>query len=114
MAICSGDVQGLRAQPVFNNLVTEVIYTEYPDGSVEWNMVLTGCPGGFIRLFAHRIEVLDTAPARVGIRGADSWIRGCDFELRRVDTTNDLRINGPECSGVAITPGSWSRIKARY
>ena len=104
----------LRSAPVFDDRVLEVIYTDYPDGSEEWNLVLADCPTGWIRLFEQEVEVLDGQPSEITIRGADSWIRDCEFELYRIDVTGGLRLNDPACESVPARERSWSILKRRY
>ena len=103
-----------RGDPVFHDQLLEVIYTDYPDGTVEWNMVFSGYPSGWTRAFSRTLELLDGEASMIGINGADSWIRDCDFVLHRVDVIHELSINEPRCAPVASTGPSWGMIKARH
>ena len=105
---------GRHSDPRFHDQLIQVIYTDYPDGTVEWNMVLDACPSGWIRIFSQTLELLDGEPSKIGINGADSWIRDCDFVLHRVDVTNELAINDPDCAGVSLVGPSWGMIKTRF
>jgi hypothetical protein len=108
------DNLGLRAAPVFDDRVIEFIRTDYPDGTEEWNMVLAGCPTGWVRLFQQDVTLRDDQPSQIVIRGADSWIRDCGFELHRIEVAGDLRLNDPACELVRARKQTFSILKHRY
>lgn len=101
-----------RAAPEFEDVVLELVQTPYPDGTVEWNLVLRDCPSGWVRLFRQRVTVLRTDACTVAVHGGDSWIRDCGFTLHRVDVTSELAVNEPGCGSVAAGRRSWGSLKA--
>jgi len=101
-------------RPVFHPLVTDVVITPYVDGTVEWNMLLTDCPPGWVRVFTQDYRLLDTAPSVLAIHGANSWIRDCTFALNEPEVLNDLGINDPGCGSVPAAPVAWGALHAGY
>ncbi|MBE0566130.1 MAG: hypothetical protein IH621_09250 [Krumholzibacteria bacterium] len=101
-------------RPDFAPAVTTVIVTDYPDGTVEWNLVVAGCPSGWVRLFARECTLLDAAPSRFAIRADASMIRDCTFALNGAAVLNELVINDPGCETVPDRTAGWSRLHGRY
>ena len=103
-----------REAPVFDSRIIEFVKTDYPDGSEEWHMVLVDCPGGWVRVFRQQVTLLDDQPSIVRIRGGDSWIRDCSFDLHRPDVNGGLGLNGSGCASVRDFRASWSALKHRH
>jgi hypothetical protein len=101
-------------RPVFHDQVTDVIITDYVDGTVEWNLVFTDCPSGWIRVFVQECVLLDDQPARIGIHAADSMARDCTFALNDLDVLNELLLNDPGCPTVPAATVSWGGLAVRF
>lgn len=104
----------LHSRPVFNELVTDVIYAKYGDGTVEWNMLLTLCPSGWVRVFSQQCELLDADPSAIRILVDHSMARDCTFVLNDIAVINELTVNDPACPTVSVERASWSRVKSLY
>ena len=104
----------LTSRPVFNDLVSMVIYTDYPHDTVEWNMVLTGCPSGWVRIFTQECELLDEEPSRIGVLADHSMMRDCTFVLNDIVVLNELTVNDPGCTEVPVEGVSWGGVKSLY
>jgi hypothetical protein len=103
------------ARPIFHDLVTRVIVTEFADGTSEWNLVMTGCPIGWINLFSRRCVILEETPCRIGIRGMHSMMRDCGFILHQpVEVLGELMVNEPGCETVPGGSRAWGALKASY
>lgn len=104
----------LSAHAVFNPLVMRVITTDYPGGTVEWNLLLADCPSGWIRIFEQRCTLLDDQPSAVRILAAHSMMRDCRFVLNDLTVLNDLQLNDPGCASSATDPTTWGGVKSRF
>ena len=104
----------LSRRPVFNDRVFEVIYSDYPGGTLEWNMLFNECPSGWIQAFSHEIVLLDETPGAIEILGAHSMMRDCTFVLNDVAVVNSLGLNTPDCPPVPVAPTRWDHLKSLY
>ena len=104
----------LSRRPVFHDLVTNVIFTDFTDDTVEWNMLFDECPSGWVRVFSQEFVLLDEQLSRIGIRGVHSMVRDCTFVLNDVTVLNELTVNDPECPTVPTVTTTWSGIKSMY
>ena len=104
----------LSSAPVFNELMTRAIMTDFPDGTVEWNMIFAGCPSGWVRLFSQDCELLDDQPSRIGIIDVRSMVRDCTFILNDVVIMNEMKVNTPGCTTVSVDRLTWGGIKSSY
>ena len=104
----------LTTRPVFHDLVSYVVFTDFADGSVEWNMLFEDCPSGWIRVYSQECTILDDEFSRIGIRGDVSLARDCDFVLNDVRVLNQLTINDPDCPPLAAEPVGWGGLKCTY
>lgn len=104
-----------RARPVFHEAVSEVILTDYSDGTEEWNMIFDGtCPPGWVEVFTQECVLLDDAPSLIGIEARHSMIRDCTFVLNDVVVVSELGLNHPGCDTVMADRSSWSAVKKVY
>lgn len=101
----------LSARAVFNDLVFDVIISDYSDGTVEWNMLFAGCPSGWVRVFSQDCVLLDGEESRIGILGAHSMVRDCDFVLNDLEVLNELVVNDPGCATVPVAATAWGEVK---
>jgi len=101
-------------RPVFNDLVLDAIFTDFSDGTVEWNMLFGGCPSGWIQVFSQECVLLDSQPSRIRIVGDRSLARDCNFTLNGVSAISDLSLNDPECMQVSTVSMIWSRVKTMF
>ena len=101
-------------RPVFNDLVLDTVFTDFPDGTVEWNMLFGGCPSGWIQVFSQECVILDSQISRIRIVGDRSLARDCNFALNGVFAISDLSLNDPECQQVSTVPMIWSSLKSMY
>jgi hypothetical protein len=101
-------------RPVFNELVSHTIFTDFPDGTVEWNMLFDDCPSGWIQVFSQECVLLDSQLSWIEIVGALSLARDCDFILNGVHAISDLSLNDPECPQVSAVAMTWSSMKTMY
>ena len=104
----------LTRRPVFHDLVSDVIYTDYASETVEWNMLLTECPSGWVRIFRQECALLDGEPSRIEILADNSMMRDCEFVLNDITVLNELTVNDPGCETVSVEGVSWGRVKALY
>ena len=104
----------LSSRPVFNDLVSDVIYSDYVGHTVEWNMLLNECPSGWVRIFRQECEILDGEPARVGILADHSMMRDCAFVLNDISVLNELTGNEPGCGVVGVEGVGWGWLKSMY
>ena len=104
----------LGRRPVFHDLVTDVIFTDYSEGTVEWNIIFDECPSGWIKVFSQEFVLLDEQLCRIGIRGANSMLRDCTFVLNDVIVLNELIVNDPDCPVVPAVTTTWGGIKSTY
>lgn len=103
-----------HSRPVFHELVTDVIFTDFADGTTEWNMLFSDCPSGWIRVYTQEMVVLDDGFTFIEIIGDRSLARDCNFDLNGVEVTNELAVNDPGCNGVPVAVTGWGTLKARY
>ncbi len=101
-------------RPDFNDLVADVIITDFAGGSVEWNMIFTECPSGWVKVFTHEIVILDGELSRIEILSANSMLRDCTFILNDLNVLNELVVNDPDCPTVPTTATTWSDVKSLY
>ncbi len=104
----------LSSRPVFHDQVSNVIFTDFVDGTSEWNMVFAGCPSGWVKVFSQECVLLDEQPSRIGILGIRSMVRDCDFVLNDVTVLNEIEINDPECTTVSTAAVTWGGIKSIF
>jgi len=104
----------LIARPLFNDLVSQVVYTDFTDGTVEWNMLFRDCPSGWIQVFSQECVLLDDMPSRIQILGDRSLVRDCTFILHDVAVVNELSLNDPDCPNVPAVASTWGRLKSEY
>jgi hypothetical protein len=104
----------LNSHPVFNDLVTGVIYTDYPEGTVEWNMIIADCPSGWFKVFTQECVLLNDELSKLAILGEFSMMRDCTFILNDVVVLNELLLNDPACSGVPVEELSWDCLKSCF
>jgi hypothetical protein len=104
----------LSAHAVFNPLVVYFIVTDYPGGTVEWNMILADCPSGWIRVFEQQCTLLDDQPSEIRILAAHSMMRDCQFVLNDLTVLNNLRLNDPGCDFVANPTTTWGTVKSSF
>lgn len=104
----------LSRRPVFNDLVSDVIFSDYVAGTVEWNMIFTGCPSGWVKVFSQECVLLDSQPGRIEIQAAHSMARDCQFVLNDVTILNELTVNDPACAMVSTPTTPWSVVKMMY
>jgi hypothetical protein len=101
-------------RPVFHDLVTDVIFTDFADGTTEWNALFTDCPSGWIRIYTQQVAVLEGGFSLIELVGDRSLARDCDFVLNGVEVANELAVNDPSCEVVAVSGTAWGCFKARY
>jgi len=101
-------------RPVFHDLVTQVIYTDFADGTDEWNMLFVDCPSGWIQVFSQECVLLDDQPSAIQILGDHSLARDCPFVLHDVEVVNQLALNDPDCPNVPSAALTWGRLKSVY
>ena len=104
----------LTSRPVFHDQVSNVIFTDFVDGTSEWNMVFADCPSGWIRISSQECVLLDAQPSRIGILGIHSMVRDCNFVLNDVTVLNEIEINDPECTTVSTATVTWGGIKSIF
>lgn len=104
----------LSARPVFNDLVNQVIITDFADGTVEWNLLFEGCPSGWVQVFSQECVLLDDLSSRIQILGDRSMVRDCTFVLNDVDVVNELLLNDPDCPNVPSATSIWGHLKSGY
>ena len=92
----------LSGRAAFNDLVIDVIVIDYDDGTVEWTMLFSECPSGWIQLFRQECVILDASRADVGITADHSMMRDCDFVLNSLEVLNDLALNDSGCVFVPV------------
>jgi hypothetical protein len=101
----------ISERPEFNALVTDVIMIDYEDGTVEWTMLFSGCPSGWIWLFRQRALILDETISRIEIRADNSMMRDCGFVLNGILVSGGLAVNDPACGTVPVEARSWGAVK---
>ena len=104
----------LSSRPDFHDQVSKVIFTDFVDGTSEWNMVFAGCPSGWIKVFSQECVLLDAQPSMIGILGVRSMVRDCTFVLNDVTVLNEIEINDPECTTVFAATATWGGIKSIF
>ena len=105
----------LLGRPVLNDLISDIIITEFPDGTSEWNMVFVDCPSGWVNVMTIPCRVRDDKPSRVEVVAARSMARDCtNFVLNGVGVASELAINEPGCGAVEIENRSWAAAKWIY
>ena len=104
----------LSARAVYNDLVVDVIISDYSDGTVEWNMLFSGCPSGWVRVFSQECVLLDGEPSLIGIHGVHSMMRDCTFVLNDLVVLNELVVNDPDCATVPAFATPWGSVKILY
>ncbi len=104
----------LTSRPVFHDLVNNVVFTDFVDGTVEWNMLFDDCPSGWIKIFTQDCVILDDEMSLIRVVGNHSLVRDCTFVLNDVNVLNQLSINDPDCQNVAAIPTGWGGVKCRY
>lgn len=105
---------GMTERAVFNDLVIDVIIVDYDDGTVEWTMLFSECPSGWIELFRQNTEILDDSMSEVGIAENNSMMRDCGFVLNGIEVLGGLAVNDPGCAFVPVEPDSWGAVKSMF
>jgi hypothetical protein len=108
------DQLDFTTRPVFHDLVTDVIFTDFPDGTTEWNVLFTDCPSGWIRIYTQEVAVLEGGFSLIELVGDRSLARDCGFVLNGVEVANELAVNDPSCEVVTAAKTGWGSFKARY
>jgi len=101
----------MTGRAVFNDLVIDVIIVEYDDDTVEWTMLFSECPSGWIELFRQKTVILDDSISEVGIVQRNSMMRDCGFVLNGIEVLGRLAINDPGCAFVPVETDSWGAVK---
>lgn len=104
----------LSHRPVFHDLVGDVIFNDFPDGTAEWNMIFDECPSGWIRIYTQDIVLLDDQRSLIRLVGDRSLARDCSFILNGVEVAGELSVNDPECEVVSGAVNNWGTVKSRY
>jgi len=104
----------LSAHPAFHPAVSGIIITRYPGGTVEWNLILTGCPSGWILVFEQPCTLLDGQPAEISILDGASMMRDCGFVLNGLVGLNNFSVNDPGCATVPTIATTWGAVKSLY
>jgi hypothetical protein len=104
----------LSAHPTFHPLVSGIIITRYPGGTVEWNMIFSDCPSGWILVFEQPCVLLDDQPAKIGILDGSSMVRDCEFVLNGLVVLNNFGLNDPGCATVPTRTTTWGGVKSLY
>lgn len=104
----------LSRRPVFHDLVSDVIFSDFPDGTAEWNMLVDDCPSGWIPIYTQEIVLMDDRSSVIGLVGDRSLARDCSFVLNGVTVTNELSFNDPGCEVVSVRYTDWGSLKSRY
>ena len=104
----------LDGRAVFNDLVTDVIVVDYEDGTVEWTMLFSECPSGWIELFRQGCVILDESRSEVRIEGDHSMMRDCSFTLNGLEVLNNLAVNDPGCMFVPVDAVAWGALKSIF
>ena len=104
----------MTGRAVFNDLVIDVIIVDYDDGTVEWTMLFSECPSGWIELFRQRTVILDAARSDVVIVGENSMMRDCGFVLNGIEVLGGLAVNDPGCVFVPVETDSWGAVKSLF
>lgn len=104
----------MAVRPLFNELVIEVIVIDYDDGTVEWTMLFSECPSGWIELFRQRAGILDAARSDLLISEDNSMIRDCDFVLNDIVVLGGFAVNDPGCTFVSTDAASWGAVKSLF
>jgi hypothetical protein len=101
----------MTGRAIFNDLVIDVIVVDYSDGTVEWTMLFSECPSGWVELFEQRAVILDESMSRVSIVEEYSMIRDCNFVLNGIEVLGNLAVNDPDCASVPVGSCSWGAVK---
>lgn len=104
----------MTGRAVFNELVIDVIIIDYDDDTVEWTMLFSECPSGWIELFRQKTVILDTSISEVVIVGRNSMMRDCSFVLNDIEALAGLAINDPGCAFVPVESDSWGAVKCLF
>ena len=104
----------LSGRALFNGLVIDVIVVDYDDGTVEWTMLFSECPSGWIELFRQRTGILDTSRSDILIVEDNSMIRDCAFVLNDIEVLGGLAVNDPDCAFVPVETDSWGAVKSLF
>lgn len=94
--------------------VVDLIVTDFADGTREWNVVVSGCPPDWVKVFAQEFRVLDDRPAFIDIVEDRCWLRDCTFVLNKVTVVGEVGVNDPECGGVPVEAASWGAAKTAF
>jgi hypothetical protein len=108
------DNVALKGPPVLSREVADLIVTEFADGTREWNLIFTGCPSGWVKVFTQDCEALDEQPAVIDIVEDPCWMRDCTFVLNRVRVLGVVGVNDPECGEVSLRETTWGALKGLF
>jgi hypothetical protein len=104
----------LTSRPTFHELLTELVVSEYSDGTTEWNMLFVECPSGWLEIFTRTCVIIDRHPAVIRIAGEHSMVRDCGFILNDIEVLSDLRINDSECDQISSRGVTWGGMKELF
>lgn len=104
----------LVGAPELPREISDLIVTDFADGTQEWNLLVTGCPSGWVKVFSQECQAVDDQPARIDIVEDPCWMRDCTFVLNTVRVLGVVGVNDPECGGVAVSGATWGRVKAVF
>jgi hypothetical protein len=108
------DNVGFSERPVLNDLVTNLIVSDYGIGGVEWNFILSDCPTGWILLFQQDCTILTGDASEIVIAGEFSLARNCGFELEGMSVLNNLQVETEVCKPTSVERSTWGAIKEVY
>lgn len=104
----------LVGAPSLSRDVTDLIVTDFADGTQEWNLLVTGCPSGWVKVFSQECQAADDQPAVIDVVEDPCWMRDCTFVLNKVRVLGVVGVNDPACGGVANSGATWGGVKAVF
>ena len=104
----------LVGAPELPREVSDLIVTDFADGTQEWNLLVTGCPSGWVKVFSQECQAVDDQPATIDIVEDPCWMRDCTFVLNTVRVLGGVGIYDPGCGGVAVEATRWGSAKTVY
>ena len=103
----------LVGRPRLTAAASELIATPFADGTLEWNVIVTGCPADWTHVFSQDARVAGPDPAVLEIVAGDSLVRDCRFVLEGIEVAAVVRVNDPGCPVGAPGP-CWGTLKSRF
>lgn len=107
-------VLDLTARPALHPQVADLIISEYPPDTTEWNLVLTGCPDDWILVLSQWCVITGDAEGAITILAPHSMARDCRFDLHDLEVLNNLAVNDPACETTDAGAATWSAVKSCY